>query len=130
MSKLVKIKNITKGKLVFLAVRGPGDLPLTLEAGEEKDIFPSMASQPSLQAVKGTKVLFISNDVPEAVKPKEVVAPAPVVVVEPVSPPTSDVTLTDEPDMPTTVVDVPAEPETVVHPSTSEPSKKFQRNRR
>jgi len=130
MSKLVKIKNITKGKLVFLAVRGPGDLPLTLEAGEEKDIFPSMASQPSLQAVKGTKVLFISNDVPEVVKPKEVVAPAPVVVVEPVSTPAEDVTLINEPDMPTTVVDVPPTSEVVAPPPLPEPSKKFTRNRR
>jgi hypothetical protein len=130
MSKLVKVKNITKGKLVFLAVRGPGDLPLTLEAGEEKDIFPSMASQPSLQAVKGTKVLFISDEVPEAVKPKEVVAPAPVVVVEPIAPPVDDVTLTDEPDMPTTVADASSSPEVVEPTPTTDSHKKFSRNRR
>jgi hypothetical protein len=72
---LVKIKNITKGKLVFLAVRDAGDFPLTLEAGEEKDVVPSMVTQPSLQAVLGTKVLILTGEVSVAPKP---VAPAPV----------------------------------------------------
>jgi hypothetical protein len=88
---LVKIKNITKGKLVFLAVRDAGDFPLTLEAGEEKDVVPSMVTQPSLQAVLGTKVLILTGEVSVAPKP---VAPAPVtppvIVMEEVAAPVAD----------------------------------------
>lgn len=58
---LVRIKNITVGKLVFLAVRDFSGEPLTLEAGEEKEVFPSMASQPSIQRVLGTKVLILEE---------------------------------------------------------------------
>jgi hypothetical protein len=127
---LVRVKNITKGKLVFLAVRGAGDLPLTLEAGEEKDIFPSMASQPSLQAVKGTKVLFISDEAPPAEKKKEVVVPPPVVVIESISAPANDVTVVDEPDMPTTVATDGSTPEGESPAAPEESRKKFTRNRR
>lgn len=103
---LVRIQNITKGKLVFLAVRDAGDYPLTLEAGEVKDIHSSMASQPSLQAVKGTKVLFLSDEAPKVEKPKAVVAPAPVLVAKPVSPP--PVAVVEKPTTTTVVEDAPA----------------------
>lgn len=76
---LVKIKNVTSGKLVFMAVRGYDDCPLTLEAGEEKDVVPSMASQPSLRAVIGTKVVILDSGAPKVEKPQVVVAPPPVV---------------------------------------------------
>lgn len=79
---LVRIKNITQGKLVFPAVREAGDLPLTLEAGEEKDVYPSVATQPSLRAVTGTKVIIVaSQEIPVALKPVQPAPAAPPVVI-------------------------------------------------
>jgi hypothetical protein len=82
---LVKIKNVTQGKLVFLAVRGADDCPLTLDAGEEKSVFPSMVTQPSLQRVLGTKVVLV-DDVATTVAPPKQVAP-PVEIAPPPPPP-------------------------------------------
>jgi len=95
----VKVKNITAGKLVFLAVRDSSDQPLTLEAGEEKDVHPSMASQPSFKRVLGTKVVVLSEQealaaivapkvtvvVTPPVEVKEDVAPVEEVLVTPIS---------------------------------------------
>lgn len=104
---LVRVKNITEGKLVFPAVRDAGDFPLTLEAMETKDIHPSMASQPSFKAVVGTKVLVLDAGSPPVVEPKAVVAPTPVTVVETVSP--LDVPVVEELSPTTTPVeDAPA----------------------
>jgi len=104
---LVKIKNVTSGKLVFMAVRGYDDCPLTLEAGEEKDVVPSMASQPSLRAVLGTKVVILDSGAPMVEKPQVVVAPPP--VVEDVIP--TYKTLPEEEVVPASVVADDAAPE-------------------
>jgi hypothetical protein len=104
----VRIKNITTGKLVFLSVRDFSGEPLTLEAGEEKDVFPSMASQPSIRRVIGTKVIMVDAPVtpvalvvPVVVK-QEVAVPLPPIVEEPV-------TVVAEP-IPTPVVEEVAPP--------------------
>lgn len=84
----VRIKNITTGKLVFLSVRDFSGEPLTLEAGEEKDVFPSMASQPSIRRVLGTKVVVVDSpvipSVPIVLK-REMAVPHPSIVEEQVT---------------------------------------------
>ena len=99
---LVRIKNISPSKLVFSAVRDAGDMPLTLEAGEEKDVYPSVAAQPSLRAMIGTKVVIVTGqEIPVAPKPVQP-APAapPVVIME--GPDEEDVT--DNEPLPVTVL--------------------------
>jgi hypothetical protein len=79
---LVRIKNISQSKLVFSAVREAGDMPLTLEAGEEKDVYPSVATQPSLRAMIGTKVIIVTGqEIPVAPKPVQPAPAAPPVVI-------------------------------------------------
>jgi hypothetical protein len=80
----IRIKNITQGNLVFTAIREDGGLPLTLNAGEEKDVHPSVVTQPSLQVVMGTKVIVITGkEILVAPKPAQP-APAtpPVIIME------------------------------------------------
>lgn len=80
----VRIKNISQGTLVFTSIRMDGGLPLTLNAGEEKDVPPSVVTQPSLQIIMGTKVIVVTGkEISVAPKPVEQ-APAtpPVIVME------------------------------------------------